>query len=112
MKKAKTQRYFEVLAKIFDYGKIDFLSEGDVKAALRARGFNDEEIEGAIIETGRDYVLTFYSRSLTPGGDLVAGCNWIPPEERKMEAEAKKFDREFMRKWHEKKAMQEKMWPD
>jgi len=65
-----------------------------------------------MIEAGRDYVLTFYSRSLTPGGDLVAGCNWIPPEERKMEAEAEKSDREFMRKWREKEAMQEEMWPD
>jgi len=110
--KAKTQRYFEVLAEIFKYGKIDFLPEGDVKAALRARGFDDKEIRRAIIEAERDYVLTFYSRSLMPGGDLVAGCHWISPEERKMEAEAEKSDREFLRKWHEKKAMQEEIWPD
>lgn len=110
--KAKTQRYFEVLAEIFKYGKIDFLPKGDVKAALRARGFDDKEVGRAIIEAERDYVLTFYSWSPTAGGDLVAGCNWIPPEERKMEAEAEKFDREFLRKWYEKDAMQEKMWPD
>jgi len=108
--KAKTQQYFEILASIFKEGKIDFLPEDDVKVALRERGFDDKEIDRILIEAERDYVLTFPSRSLIPEGDLVAGCSWIPPEERERVAEAEKRHRKWLDKWHEKKAEQEGIW--
>lgn len=109
-KKAKIQQHFEVLAEIFKYGKIDFLPRDKLIAALKEREFHDEEIRKMMIEAERDHVLSFPSRKY--GGDLVAGCRWIPPEERKDKAEAEKAEREFSKKWYEKKAMQEEMWKE
>lgn len=105
--KAKTQRYFEILAEIFKKGEVKFLPEEYLKSELRKRGLDEEEVRRAIIEAERDYVLDFYSDNFGPDKNLVAGCSWIPPEEREAEAEAKKADREFSKKWHEKKEMEE-----
>jgi len=107
VEKAKTQRYFEILAEVFRKGEVKFLPREDLKSALRKRGLDEEEIRRAIIEAERDFVLDFYSDNFGPDNDLVAGCSWIPPEEREREAEAKKADREFSKKWHEEKAMQD-----
>jgi len=104
--KAKTQRYFEILAEVFRKGEVKFLPREDLKGALRKRGLDEEEVRRAIIEAERDYVLDFYSDNFGPDNKLTAGCSWIPPEEREKEAEAKKADREFSKKWHEKKDMQ------
>jgi len=105
--KATTQRYFEILAEVFRKGEVKFIPREDLKSALRKRGLDEEEIRRAIIEAERDYVLDFYSDNFGPDNNLVAGCSWIPPEEREREAEAKKADREFSTKWHEKKVMQD-----
>jgi len=103
--KAKTQRYFEMLAEVFKKGEVKFLPQEDLNGALRKRGLDEEEIRRAIIEAERDYVLDFYSDNYGPDDKLMAGCSWIPPEERETEAEAKKADREFSKKWHEKKVI-------
>jgi predicted GNAT family acetyltransferase len=105
--KAKTQRYFEILAEVFRKGEVKFLPREDLKSALRKRGLDEEAILRAIVEAERDYVLDFYSDNFGPNNNLVPGCSWIPPEEREKEAEAKKADREFSKKWHEKKVMQD-----
>ena len=105
--KARTQRYFEMLAEVFRKGEVEFLPEEELKSALRKRGLDEEEARRAIIEGERDYVLGFYSDNFGPDNKLTAGCSWIPPEEREKEAEAKKADREFSKKWHEKKDMQD-----
>lgn len=109
VEKAKTQKYFQILAEIFKEGKIDFLPEEDVKVTLKGRGFNDEEIDRILIEAERDYVLDFYTRGFGPNFNLIAGCSWIPPEERQRHAEVKKARKDFSMKWHEEKAMQDEM---
>jgi hypothetical protein len=106
IEKAKIQRYFKALASIFKEGKIDFLPEEDVKAALRKKGYDNEEIDVIFIEAEREHILTFPSRSLTPGGDLVAGCHWVPPEDREREAQIEKDEREFFERWLEREDAQ------
>lgn len=105
--KVKTKRYFEMLAEVFKKGEVKFLPQEDLKGAIRKRGLNEEEIRRAIIEAERDHVLDFYSDNFGPDNKLMAGCSWIPPEERETEAKAKKADMEFSKKWHEKKEMQD-----
>jgi flavodoxin len=110
--KAKTRKHFDILAEIFKKGKIDFLPEEDVEAALRERGFNDEEIIKILGEADRDRVLDFYTDTFGPNNNLVAGCSWIPPDERQMKEETEKRYRKWFEKWLEKKAMQEEMWEE
>jgi len=110
--KAKTQRYFEILSDIFKDGKIGFLPREDLKSALRERGMTDKEIRRVFSEATRDHVLDSYSTSFVQGGDLVDGCSWIPPNERKRYAEAEKRNRKRSEKWIEKKLMQEETWDD
>jgi len=105
--KAKTQRYFEILAEVFRKGEVKFIPREDLKGVLRKRGLDEEEILRTIVEAERDYVLDFYSDNYGPDDKLIAGCSWIPPDEREKEAEAKKADREFSKKWHEKKDIQD-----
>jgi len=105
--KAKTQKHNQILAEIFKEGQIDFLPEEDVKIALMKRGFKDEQIHSILIEAERDHVLDFYTRGLGSDYYLVAGCSWIPPEERQNEVEAEKRERKWQIKWHEEKAMQD-----
>lgn len=99
----KTRTNLKILAEIFKEGEIRFLPREDLKATLRKRGFNDEEIMRAIAEAGRDHVLDFHSRIFGPGGNLVAGYSWIPLEDRERFIRAKKADREFSKEWHENK---------
>lgn len=107
--KAKTQEHHELLAEIFRHGQIDFLPEEDLNLALKKRGLNDKEVDTVLIEAERDYVLRFASQGFGPDYNLVPGCSWIPPEERKREARGQKVGRKFSEKWHEEKAMQEEM---
>ena len=110
--KTKTQRYYEILADIFKHGKIDFLPKEDVKLALKERGFNDEEIIRILAEADRDFVLHYATRGFGPEDNLVAGCSWIPAEERKTEEEAEKRHRKWFEKWLEKKVEQEETWEE
>jgi len=109
VEKAKTREHHELLAELFNHGKIDFLPREDVKLALKKRGLDDKEIDVILIEAERDYILRFASQGFGPDYNLVPGCSWIPPEERKREAKAQKAGRKFSEKWHEDKAMQEEM---
>lgn len=104
--KEKTRTYFEILAEIFKDGEIRFLPREDLKATLKERGFDDEEIVRAIAEAGRDHVLYYNSRIFGPNRKLVAGYSFIPQEDRERFAKAEKADREFSNKWHEKKISQ------
>jgi len=112
LEKAKTKRYYEIITDIFRHGQIDFLPEEDVEIALKERGFDDEEVLRILSEAERDFVLQFSSRGFGPKDNLVAGCSWIPPEERQSEEEAEKRHRKWLDKWHEKKATQEEMWDE
>ncbi len=112
LEKSKTKKYYEIIADIFRHGQIDFLPEEDVEIALKERGFEDEEVLKILSEAERDFVLHFSTRSFGPKNNLVAGCSWIPPEERQSEEEAEKRHRKWLDKWHEKKAMQEEMWEE
>jgi len=105
-KKAKTQRYYQMLAEIFKEGKIAFLTEKDVKAALMERGLDDEEAANMLADADRDFVLEFYADTFGPAKKLVAGCSWIPPEDRASFADAEKDSRRSFKKWLEKKIMQ------
>mgnify|MGYP007084772916 CR=1 FL=1 len=78
-----------------------------LKASLRERWLNNEEILRVIAEAEREHVLDFNVETFGPDNTPVDGCSWIPPEERQREAEAEKDSRRFSEKWHEKKAMQE-----
>jgi len=109
VEKARTLEHHELLAEIFKHGQIDFLPEGDLKLALRERGLDDKEVDDVLIEAERDFVLRFASQGFGPDYNLVPGCSWIPPEERKREAEGQKAGRKFLEKWHEEKAMQEEL---
>ncbi|MBO3802886.1 MAG: RecX family transcriptional regulator [Candidatus Brockarchaeota archaeon] len=112
LEKTKTRKHFDILAEIFKNGKINFLPEEDVEAALRERGFDDEEIMKILGEADRDHVLEFYTDTFGPDDNLVAGCSWIPPEERQLEEEAEKRHRKWFEKWLEKKATQEEVWDE
>jgi len=107
--KAKTRQHHELLAEIFKHGQIDFLPEEDLNLALKKQGLDDKEVDDILIEAERDFVLQFASRGFGPDYNLVPGCSWIPPEERKREAEAHKAGRKFLEKWHEEKMMQEEL---
>ncbi|MBO3803542.1 MAG: hypothetical protein JTT11_06675 [Candidatus Brockarchaeota archaeon] len=107
--KAKTREHHELLAEIFKHGKLDFLPEEDVILSLKERGFDDEEVDYILMEAERDFVLHFASQGFGPDYNLVPGCSWIPPEERKRVARAQKAGRKFLEKWHEKKVMQEEL---
>jgi len=54
--KAKTQRYYDMLAEIFEGGKIEFLTEEEVKAALKERGLDDEEAAHILAIAERDFI--------------------------------------------------------
>lgn len=106
----KTRRRFQVLADIFKEGKIKFLPQEDFILKLKERDFDDGEINRILIEAERDYVLRFYSRSFPPNDKLISSCTWIPPRDRKKEAEADRHEREWFEKNLEKKAFEEKRW--
>jgi len=106
VEKAKTHGYYQMLAEVFRGGEIEFLPEEDVKAALKERGLDDEEIANILADAERDFVLDFYADTFGPAHKLVAGCSWIPPEDRASFADAEKDDRKFSKKWLEKKIMQ------
>jgi len=107
VEKAKTQKYFHILAEIFKQGEIDFLPRENLKAELKKSGFNDEEVKIVITEAARDYVLDFHTRGYGPDYNLVAGCSWIPPEDRERFASAEKASKKSSEKWVEKKIAQE-----
>lgn len=104
--KAKTQRYYDMLAEIFEGGKIAFLTEEEVKAALKERGLDDEEAAHILAIAERDFVLDFYADTFGPAKKLVAGCSWIPSEDRASFADAEKESNRSFKKWLEKKIMQ------
>lgn len=104
--KAKTQGYYQMLAEIFREGEVEFLPEEGVKAALKERGLDEEEIANILADAERDFILDFYADTFGPAHKLVAGCSWIPPEDRASFADAEKDDRKFSKKWLEKKIMQ------
>ena len=106
MEKAKTHRYFNILAEIFKDGEIGFLPRQDLKVALRERGLNDDEITRAIAEAGRDRILDFHSRIFGSNRKLVAGYSFILPEDRERFLRAERADKEFSNKWYEKKVSQ------
>jgi len=110
--KAKTQRYYEMLAEIYKEGRVKFLPREDLKAVLRQRGLGDEEVMRLFAEAERDHVLAFYSDTFGPDGNLIAGSSWIPPDQRKMEADAEKERRKSFEKWLEKKILQEETWKE
>jgi len=103
--KAKTQRYYDMLAEIYEGGKIEFFTEEEVKAALKERGLDDEEAAHILGIAERDF-LDFYADTLGSTKKLVAGCSWIPPEERASYADAEKESNRSFKKWLEKKMMQ------
>jgi len=107
---AKTQRRFQVLADIFKEGKIKFLPQEDLVLKLKERGFDDEEIDRILIEAERDYILRFSSRSYPPSTKLVPSCTWIPPRDRKKEAEADRHQREWFEKQLEKYEFEDERW--
>lgn len=108
--KAKTRGYYQMLAEIFKEGEVEFLPEEEVKAALKERGLDDEETANVLADAERDFILDFYADTLCSTKKLVAGCSWIPPEDRASFAEAEKDSRRSSKKWLEKKMMQGDYW--
>lgn len=106
----KTQRRIQAVADIFKEGKIKFLPQEDLVLKLKERDFDEEEINRALIEAERDYILRFSSRSIPPNDKLVPSCTWIPPRDRKKEAKADRHQREWFEKNLEKKAFEEERW--
>lgn len=110
VEKVKTQRHFQVLAEIYKEGKIEFLPREDLIVALREREFDNEEIRRILIEAERDYVLRFVSRSFSTSKKWVRGCIWIPPKDRKREANAERDQREWFEKQLEKYEFEDERW--
>jgi hypothetical protein len=108
--KAKTKRRFQVLAEIFRERRINFIPQEDLEAILKEKGFDDEEILNIIAEAERDHVLRFSSRSYPPSTKLVPSCTWIPPRDRKKEAEADRNQREWFEKQLEKYEFEDERW--
>jgi hypothetical protein len=79
---------------------VDHLREAKLKEELELRDLSDDGIERAIYEAERDYILVHclrYSRW---------GYSWIPPDDRKNEAERRRLDIWYFLKWMDKKARQ------
>lgn len=110
VKKIKTERYYSILAEIFKEGKIGFLPEEDVEAALEERGFHEEEIDVILADAERDYILDFYSDTFGPDNNLVAGCSWIPPEDRQRHALGDRHQKKWFEKQLEKYSFEDKRW--
>jgi len=108
--KAKTQRRFKLLAEIFKDGHIRFMPREDLEAILKEKGYGEEEILNIITEASRDHVLRFASRSYPPSTKLVPSCTWIPPRDRKKEAEADRHQIEWFEKQLEKYAFEDERW--
>lgn len=86
------------------------MPEEDVEAALRERGFHEEEIDVILADAERDYILDFYSDTFGPDNNLVAGCSWIPLEDRQRHALGDRHQREWFEKNLEKKMFEEERW--
>ncbi|MBO3804151.1 MAG: hypothetical protein JTT11_09865 [Candidatus Brockarchaeota archaeon] len=107
---AKTQRRFQAIDDIFEDRKNKFLPQEDLVLMLKKKGFDDEEIKRTLIEAERDYILRFSSRSYPPNEKLVPSCTWIPPKDRKKEAEADRHQREWFEKQLEKYEFEDERW--